>query len=146
MLNKYPIRYSQTNNPPQKDERNDSTLTLSPCLLTCAIKVIINIFNPSFGPVSSSVSFPLCSAAGGWAFASGGSAWTPGAAGASGSRGSLDSGASRAATGSSPVQTQHHHPLHEAQVDSYALEARLQGWRWRGGHEPGGKSPRYVQV
>lgn len=85
--------------------------------------------------------FPIIpSTAGGRASASGGPAWRSGAAGASDPRGPLDSGASPAATGGPPVQTQHHHLLHEAQVDPHALEAGPQGRLQGGGGASGGKA------
>lgn len=77
------------------------------------------VFLSSFEP-----NFP---ATGRRAFASPGRPRRPGAAGAPGPRGALDSGARRAAAGGPPLQTQHHHLLHEAQVDADAAEARLQG-------------------
>lgn len=74
------------------------------------------------------------------AFAPGGPAWRSGTAGTSESWGALDSGASHAATRGPPLQAQHHHLLHEAQVDPYALEAWSQGRPQRGGSAPGGES------
>lgn len=73
------------------------------------------------------------------AFASGGPAWRPGAAGTSESWRALDSGESPAAAGSPPLQTQHHHLLHEAQVDPHALEAWTQGRLQRGDGASGGE-------
>lgn len=80
------------------------------------------------------------STAGRRAFASGGPAWRSGAAGTSESWGALDSGENHAAARGPPLQTQHHHLLHEAQVDPYALEARPQGRLWRGGGASRGES------
>ncbi len=90
-------------------------------------------------PSIDNVNHLISSAAGGRAFASGGPAWRSGAAGTQ-SWGALDSGESHAAAGGPPLQTQHHHLLHEAQVDPYALEAWPQGRLRRGDGAPGGES------
>lgn len=67
--------------------------------------------------------------------APGGPARKPGAARAPESRRALASGAGAAAARAAPLQTQHRHLLHEAQVHPYALEARAQRQPLRG--EPG---------
>lgn len=74
------------------------------------------------------------------ATASGGPAWRSGPAGSSDPRSALASGESHAAAGGSPLQTQQHHLLYEAQVDPHALEARQQGRLRRGDGEPGGET------
>lgn len=69
------------------------------------------------------------------ASAPGGPAGKPGAAGTPESRRALASGAGAAAARAAPLQTQHRHLLHEAQVHPYALEAGAQRQPLRG--EPG---------
>lgn len=100
----------------------------------------VTILKWNFFPVCYSVSSLISSTAGRWAFASRGPAWRSGAAGTSESRGALDSGEGHAAARGPPLQTQHHHLLHEAQVDPYALEAWPQGRLRRGGAASRGES------
>lgn len=85
-------------------------------------------------PFSRSLSL-VPSAAWRRASARGGPARRPGAAGTPQSRRALAAGAGAAAPRVAPLQTQHRHLLHEAQVHPYALEAWPQRQPLRG--EPG---------